>query len=133
MSNHDDATALSNLSSSDLLAGVFEDAKELTAAHAEKIRHEMRIEVDGIKAVIESVAISLVGMIIAGILLATALALGLAELTGLPLWSEFGLVGVAVAGTAYGFARRRSTGIARSRAAIAAAGADVSRIAATVT
>ena len=126
------ADALSAISSSDLLRGVFDDAKELTAAHAEKIRFEMRHEVDGIKAAIARAVVSLAGTVIAGILLGNAIVLGLFELTGLPMWLGYVMLGVAVAAIAYGITRRQSTGLDRSRAAIAAAGADVSRIAATV-
>ncbi len=120
------------MSSSELLRGVFDDAKELTAAHADKIRHEMRQEVDGIKEALARSMISLAGTIVAGILVGNAVVLGLFELTVLPMWLGYVIVGVAVAAIAYAVTRHRSTGLARSRAAIAAAGADVSRIAAAV-
>ncbi len=128
--NADDA--LADISSSDLLRGVFDDAKELTAAHADKIRFEMRHEVDGIKAAIARAVVSLAGTIVAGLLLGNAIVYGLFELVGLPVWLGYVSVGVAVAAIAYGFSRRQSTGLARSRAAISAAGADASRIAATI-
>ena len=132
MGNHDAESALSNLPSVELLRGVVDDAKELTAAHADKIRFEMRHEVDDIKAAIARAVVSLAGTVVAGILLGNAIVLGLFELTGLPMWLGYVIVGVAAAALAYGLTRRQSTGLARSRAAISAAGADVSRIAATV-
>lgn len=132
MQSHNADDALTTISSSDLLRGVFDDAKELTAAHADKIRFEMRHEVNGIKAAIARAVVSLAGTIVAGILLGNAIVLGIFEVTGLPMWSGYIIVGVAVAAIAYAITRRQSTGLDRSRAAMAAAAADVSRIATTV-
>ncbi|HVV83277.1 MAG TPA: phage holin family protein [Kofleriaceae bacterium] len=94
-------------STKDLLGGVLSDAKELVAAHGEQIKLEVRSEIRALKETIILTGIAAGAVVLAGLLLGHAAALGLAALTGLPMWASYGLVGGGLATGGYVLYRSR--------------------------
>jgi hypothetical protein len=96
-----------NESTSDLLGGLLTDAKELAKAHGDHLKLEVRHEVHSLTETIKLAAIAVGAVVLAGLLIAHALALGLSALTGLPEWASYGIVGVVFAVVGYLFYRSR--------------------------
>ena len=91
----------------ELIGGLMSDAKDLIAAHADRITLEIRGELVELKRAIKLVGVALAGGVLAGLLVAQAIAFGISEATGLPLWASFGIVGVVVALAGFAVYRKR--------------------------
>src|SRR5688500_17092439 len=79
-------------SAADLLGGLITDAKDLVAAHGEKIKLEIRDELGGLKDWMKLVGIAVAAVTVAGILAGHAIALAVAAATGLPAWASYAIV-----------------------------------------
>lgn len=118
----------------DLLSEIMSDAKELATGHSERIKLEIRQELEALKSVIRMTGVFIAAVVLGGVLLAQALGFGLAELTGWPLSASFAGVGLvlAIAGyAAYRSARSQSADLVPEES-LAAAKNDVKRVGATV-
>lgn len=98
-------------STSDLLGGLLADAKELAKAHGEHLKLEVRHEVRTLQETIKLAAIAVAAVVLAGLLLAHAAALGLAAASGLPDWAAYGIVGVVLAIVGYVVYRSRPASV----------------------
>ena len=112
-----------------LLAGVVADAKDLAAAHGEKLKLEVREELVSLRNTIKVTGAATAVIVVAGLLIAQALAHGLVAATGWPLWAGLGIVGGLLATIGYAIARRPRPGLDLVPVdAIAAVKRDVRRI-----
>lgn len=98
-------------STTDLVGGLLTDAKDLAAAHADQLKLEFRNEVRSLTDTIKLTGVAIAAVVLAGLLLGQAAALGLAVATGLPPWATFGLVGLVVAIGGYLIYRSRPAGV----------------------
>ena len=129
-----DARSVVDESTTELLGGVLADAAELVAAHAERIKLEVRVEVRALQQTIIVTGIAIATVVLAGLSLAQAIALGLTDATGLPLWGGHAGVGVLLALTGYLLYRRRAPGVDLVPSdAIAGVKRDIAAIAAAAT
>jgi len=79
----------SDLGPTELLGGVLDDARELASAEIDKLKAEVKQV--GETAKITGIALGI--LIMAAVMIGTAIALGLAA-AGLPSWAGFAIVGV---------------------------------------
>jgi Putative Actinobacterial Holin-X, holin superfamily III len=91
----------------DLLGGLVTDAKELVSTHAQRIKVEVRQELDSLKTTIKLTGAATAAIVLAGLLITQGIVFGLTAATGLPLWAGFGLVGAAFVVVAYAAFRKR--------------------------
>lgn len=78
----------------DLVVGMVVDARDLALVHLNRLQRELTGELGNLGDLIKARAISVAGFLVAALLAAEALAFGVAEALGLPMWT--GLAGVAV-------------------------------------
>ncbi|MCE9579391.1 MAG: phage holin family protein [Deltaproteobacteria bacterium] len=134
MSRSDDERAVRDESTLDLLGGVLTDAADLVAAHGERIKLEVRVEVRALQQTIIVTGIAIATVVLAGLMLAEAAALGLTAATGLPLWLGHAALGVALAITGAVLYRQRAPSVDLVPSdAIAEVKRDVARIATAAT
>ncbi len=88
-------------STSDLVGGLLADAKDLVTAHGEHLKLELKSEVASLTDTIKMTGIAIAAVVLAGLLLAHAVALALMAATGLPDWACYGLVGAVLAAAGY--------------------------------
>jgi hypothetical protein len=98
---------MSEPTTTELLGGLLSDAKDLASAHAAQLKLEVRGELDSLKDTIKLVGVAIAAVVLAGGLIAHALALALTDASGLPPWASFGIVGIAAAIAGYVAYRRR--------------------------
>jgi uncharacterized membrane protein YqjE len=88
----------------DLVSGLVGDIRELAGAHLSAARLEVRDELRDLVRAIQRAAIAAVAIGVAAMLIGTGLAMLLVEQVGLAGWASFGIVGLAFALVATGFA-----------------------------
>jgi hypothetical protein len=112
-----------------LIGGLVNGAKELAGAHIDRIRGELRDEVDAFKSGLKESAIAVGVIIVAAILAGNAIALGLSAL-GLEAWLAFAIVATVAAGIGIAILKRpRPSADLVPEESLADAKADVERIA----
>lgn len=81
-----------NLAPTELIGGVLDDARDLASAEIDKLKAE--IKQVGETAKITGIALGI--LVMAAVMIGTAMALGLIA-AGVPPWASFGIVGVIAA------------------------------------
>jgi len=99
---------MSNEPASALLGGLLDDARELVSTRARLTKLEVREELGELKGTIQSTGIALAAVVLAGLLLTQAAALGLSAAADIPLWASSAILGVLVAIAGYVAFRRKS-------------------------
>lgn len=83
-------------STTDLIVGLVGDARDLALVHLNRMQRELKGELGNLGDLIKARAISVAGVLVAAMLATQAIAFGLADAFGLPLWIGFGGVSVLV-------------------------------------
>jgi hypothetical protein len=90
-----------------LLSGVLSDARDLAVAEVDKLKAEAITQVKEVGHEVKLVSVGALILTVAAIMLAIALALGLAQL-GLPPWSAFAVVALLCGGAGAVFLKWRA-------------------------
>ena len=98
-------------STGDLVGGLLSDAKELVSAHGQQLKLEVKSEVASLTETIKLTGIAIAAVVLSGLLLSQAVALGIAAASGLPLWACYGLVGAVLAIAGYVVLRSRPASV----------------------
>lgn len=85
-----------NESTTDLVVGLVGDARDLALVHLNRMQRELKGELGNLGDLIKARALSIAGLLVAAVLAGQALAFGLAEAVGIPLWASFGGMAVVV-------------------------------------
>lgn len=85
-----------NESTTDLVVGLVGDARDLALVHLNRLQRELKGELGNLGDLIKARALSIAGLLVAAVLAGQALAFGLAEAAGIPLWASFGGMAVVV-------------------------------------
>ncbi len=99
---------MSNESATSLLSGVLNDARDLMTTHAKMVKVEVKEELGELKHTIQRTGIALAAVILAGLLITQAAALGLSAAANIPLWASSLILGVAIAIAGYVVIRGRA-------------------------
>ena len=91
----------------DLLGGLIADAKDLVVAHGERMKLEVRGELQSLKDTMKLVGFAVGAVVLAGVLAAQAIALGLAAATGLPTWAGYAITAAIATVGGYLMYKRR--------------------------
>jgi hypothetical protein len=91
----------------DLLGGLLADAKDLVVAHGERMKLEVRGELASLKDTMKLVGFAVGAVVLAGVLAAQAIALGLAAAFGLPTWAGYAIIAAIAAVGGYLMYKRR--------------------------
>jgi hypothetical protein len=83
-------------STTDLVVGLVGDARDLALIHLNRMQRELKGELGNLGDVIKARAVSLAGLLVAAVLAGQAIAFGLADAFGAPLWAGFGGTAVVV-------------------------------------
>jgi len=135
MAASDDVTA-SHEPATELIGGLLADARDLATAHADRLRYEIRGDLDELGRGIKLAGVAHATVLLAGLLVSQAVAFAISDATRLPLWACFAIVGAVVAVAGYAIYRRRPLGRSIDLVpdqSIAAVKRDVERIADGVT
>jgi Putative Actinobacterial Holin-X, holin superfamily III len=82
----------------ELITGIFQDVRSLMRQEAQLFRDEVKLEVSKAGQAASGLGIGIGFVVVGGFFLLSMLVYGLQELTGLPLWVCYGLVGAILAG-----------------------------------
>lgn len=97
-----------NESTTDLVVGLVGDARDLALVHLNRMQRELKGELGNLGDLIKARALSIAGLLVAAVLAGQALAFGLAEVAGIPLWASFGGMAVVVLIASFVYHKRSS-------------------------
>lgn len=92
----------------ELVVGLVADARDLALVHLNRLQREMRSDLGNLGELLKARLLTVGGLLVAMVLAALALAFGLVDALGLPLWASLGGVAVLVAGLSLSWHRRSS-------------------------
>jgi hypothetical protein len=83
-------------STPELLAGMVGDARDLIGAHLDRMQREIRGDVGNLADLIRTRALAIAGLVVAAVVGAIALGLGISAALGWPSWAGLAIVAVLV-------------------------------------
>jgi hypothetical protein len=90
----------------ELVVGMVADARDLALVHLNRLQRELRSDLRNLGDLLKARLLTVGGLLVAMILAALALAFGLVDALGIPLWGSLGAVSLAiVAASLYGHRR----------------------------
>lgn len=92
----------------ELVVGMVADARDLALVHLNRLQREMRSDLGNLGDLLKARLLTVGGLLVAMLLASLALAFGLADALGIPLWASLGGVSVLVAALSIFWHRRSS-------------------------